>query len=106
MRKTGLGERPLVAGQHARREFSSHLIQSSVFFLIIIFSIYFQINNKDIIRMVRKARGHAAVLQTIPDNKDEEIMPTTSKDGQGVLDVIQLINNIESQSKLDRSQWM
>ena len=38
----------------------------------------------------------AAVLQAIPDN--EEIKPTT-KDAQGVLDVIQLINNIESQSK-------
>lgn len=45
--------------------------------------------------MVRKAKGGAAVLQAIPVN---EQMPAT-KDAQGVLDVIQLINNIESQSK-------
>jgi hypothetical protein len=50
--------------------------------------------------MVRKARGRAAVLQAIPDN-NEEMMPATSKDVEGVLDVIQLINDIESQSKYD-----
>jgi len=48
--------------------------------------------------MVRKARGRAAVLRTIPDNI-EESMPATTKDAEGVLDVLQLIDNIESQSK-------
>lgn len=46
--------------------------------------------------MVRKVKGRTAVLQAIPDN--EEIKPAT-KDAQSVLDIMQLINNIESQSK-------
>lgn len=49
--------------------------------------------------MVRKARGRAAVLQTIPDNNSEELMPAATKDAESAVDVLQLIDNMESQSK-------
>ena len=57
-----------------------------------------QINTKITIRMVRKAKGRAAVLQTIPVN-NEQSMPATNREAEGVLDVMQLISNIESQSR-------
>jgi hypothetical protein len=49
--------------------------------------------------MVRKARGRAAVLRTIPDNIEELMPATATKDAEGVIDVLQLIDNIELQSK-------